>query len=63
MVGKHGDRTAVISRAQGQRLTYNELNVKSSALAKGLQQLGVKKGDRVGVSLGNNVEFAIVRCW
>jgi acyl-coenzyme A synthetase/AMP-(fatty) acid ligase len=28
-------------------------------LARGLQDIGVKKGDRVSVSLGNNIEFAI----
>ena len=34
----------------------------SNKLAKGLQNLGVKKGDRVAVSLGNNIEFATVSC-
>lgn len=63
IVSRFGDRNAVISRAQKQRLTYRELDAKSDALARGLQQLpggGVKKGDRVAVSLGNNVEFAVV---
>ncbi|KAI9743805.1 MAG: hypothetical protein M1818_002539 [Claussenomyces sp. TS43310] len=59
IVSQYGDRTAVISRAQGQRLSYDELNHKSSALARGLQQKGVKKGERVAVSLGNNIEYAL----
>jgi len=49
----------VISRHQGARLTYENLDTKSNALALGLSKLGVHKGDRVTVSLGNNVEFAI----
>ena len=47
-------------RHQSQRLTYAELDERSNALAHGFQNLGVKKGDRVAVSLGNNIEFAIV---
>ncbi|KAK4986076.1 hypothetical protein LTR50_005536 [Elasticomyces elasticus] len=35
-----------------------QLNTLSNALARGLQNVGVRKGDRVAVSLGNNVEFA-----
>ena len=51
----------VISRHQRIRLTYEDLDRRSTDLARGLLQRGVKKGDRVGVSLGNNVEYAIVR--
>lgn len=40
-------------------MTYGELDAKSNALARGLQSVGVNKGDRVSVSLGNNIEFAI----
>lgn len=58
VVSQHGDRTAVISRAQNRRSTYRELDENSNILARGLQSLGVKKGDRVCVSLGNNMEFA-----
>jgi acyl-coenzyme A synthetase/AMP-(fatty) acid ligase len=49
----------VITRHQRQSVTYDELDQKSNALARGLQGIGVKKGDRVAVSLGNNMEFAI----
>jgi non-ribosomal peptide synthetase component E (peptide arylation enzyme) len=41
-------------------LTYRELDEKSNALARGLEQIGVEKGERVAVSLGNNIEFAVV---
>ncbi|KAI8939175.1 hypothetical protein NX059_005007 [Plenodomus lindquistii] len=58
VVKQHGDRDAVISHHQRIRLTYDALDRDSNALARGLQKLGVKKGDRVAVSLGNNAEFA-----
>ena len=60
IVSKFGDRDAVVSRAQGARLTYRELDQRSSSIAKTLQELGVIKGDRVAVSLGNNLEFGAV---
>lgn len=52
IVARYGDRTAVISRHQGRRLTYKELDRESDVLAKSLQDLkgrGVKRGDRVCV--------------
>ncbi|OMP83894.1 putative acyl-CoA synthetase YngI, partial [Diplodia seriata] len=58
IVAKHGDRKAVISRHQQTQLTYDELDRASNALARGLQRLGVEKGDRVAVFLGNNIEHA-----
>lgn len=60
MVRQYGDRNAVISRHQGERLTYHELDLNSNVVAHGLQSLGVRKGDRVCVSLGNNLEFAVI---
>jgi acyl-CoA synthetase (AMP-forming)/AMP-acid ligase II len=44
----------IISHHQQKRLTYED----SNALAKGLRRLGVEKGERVAVSLGNNIEYA-----
>ncbi|RMZ69554.1 amp-binding enzyme [Pyrenophora seminiperda CCB06] len=58
IVRQYGDRDAVISHHQRIRLTYDALDRDSNKLARGLQKLGVKKGDRVAVSLGNNAEFA-----
>ncbi|ETI23258.1 hypothetical protein G647_05057 [Cladophialophora carrionii CBS 160.54] len=60
IVSAHGDRNAVISRHQNKRLTYHQLDLDSNVVARGLQSLGVKKGDRVCVSLGNNLEFATI---
>ncbi|WEW55930.1 hypothetical protein PRK78_001365 [Emydomyces testavorans] len=47
-------------RHQKQRLTYYDLDLKSNSLARGLESIGVKRGDRVAVSLGNGIEYAIV---
>ncbi|KXT09614.1 hypothetical protein AC579_7649 [Pseudocercospora musae] len=58
IVSQYGDRPAVSARHQQTTLTYDELDQRSNALARGLQSIGVKKGDRVSVSLGNNIEFA-----
>ena|SRR5947209_5719727 len=60
VVSRFGDRTAVVSSHQNIRLSYHDLQEKSTQLARGLASTGVKKGDRVAASLGNNVEFAIV---
>ncbi|EOA84683.1 uncharacterized protein SETTUDRAFT_20213 [Exserohilum turcica Et28A] len=60
VVNQFGDRDAVISHHQRIRLTYDALDRDSNRLARGLQKLGVKKNDRVAVSLGNNAEFATV---
>lgn len=54
---------SVISHHQRTRLTYDALDRDSNALAHGLARLGVKRGERVAVSLGNNVEFATVWHW
>ncbi|RAO68774.1 uncharacterized protein BHQ10_004786 [Talaromyces amestolkiae] len=58
IVRKFGDRTAVVARHQKGRFTYDELDRKSNALARGLQSISVQKGDRVAVMLGNSLEYA-----
>ncbi|KIW04484.1 uncharacterized protein PV09_04243 [Verruconis gallopava] len=59
IVSQHGDRPAVISRHQRRAMTYYQLDRDSNALARGLANVGVKKGDRCAVMLGNNIEYAI----
>ncbi|KAF3480087.1 short-chain-fatty-acid-CoA ligase [Arthroderma uncinatum] len=54
-----GVAESVISRHQNQRVTYEELDKRSNSLARGLAATGVRKGDRVAVSLGNGMEYAI----
>ncbi|KAJ5518256.1 hypothetical protein N7453_000678 [Penicillium expansum] len=59
VVAECGDRTAVISRHQNDRATYASLDARSNALARGLESVGVGKGERVGVMLGNSMEYAV----
>ncbi|KAJ5619306.1 hypothetical protein N7510_003290 [Penicillium lagena] len=59
IVAQCGDRTAVISKHQNDRVTYAALDFRSNALARGLESVGVRKGERVGVMLGNSMEFAV----
>ncbi|PSR78601.1 hypothetical protein PHLCEN_2v7348 [Hermanssonia centrifuga] len=40
---------------------FGEFNVNIKALARGLVGLGVKKGDRVGVIMGNNSAYAMLQ--
>jgi acyl-CoA synthetase (AMP-forming)/AMP-acid ligase II len=54
---------AISSQHQNESITYSELEARSKALAAGLYSLGVRRGDRVAVLLGNRLEYAIVsRC-
>jgi len=41
------------------RLTYNELNQQSNALAVSLQKMGIEKGDRVSIYMSSCPEFFI----
>ncbi|CRG87648.1 hypothetical protein PISL3812_04668 [Talaromyces islandicus] len=59
VVQRFGDRTAVVSRHQNDRLTYDTLDRMSSSLARGLMSIGVQKGDRVAIMLGNSIEYAV----
>ena len=52
-----GDAEAVVG--EGTRLTFNELDARSRALARRLLGRGVAKGTHVGVSFGNNPDFLV----
>ena len=67
IVNLHGDRPAVIAqsptsnpstRAAQVTLSYYELDLLSNRLAHSLRSLGVSKGSRVAISLGNCAEYA-----
>jgi fatty-acyl-CoA synthase len=61
MVGRFGDREALVSCAQDLRYTYAELDEAVNELAQGLLAVGVAKGDRVGIWAPNCVEWTIVQ--
>jgi len=52
---KYPDKHSVIGL--GKRLTYRELYERSNSLARGLRDLGLRKGDIVGVLLYNCCEY------
>ncbi|KAI0850864.1 acetyl-CoA synthetase-like protein [Daldinia vernicosa] len=52
--------TLTSSRPETTTLTYEDLDAQSNILAHSLRSLGVKKGDRVAVSLGNVAEHAVL---
>lgn len=56
-VGAFGDRPAM--SFQGRRWTYSQLGNLVDRAAAGLQRLGVRKGDRVGLCLPNTPYFAV----
>lgn len=55
---KYPDRAATIFK--GAVITYKELNVLSDQVAAALVDMGVKKGDRVGIFMPNSPQFVIV---
>src|SRR5919206_1759641 len=61
VVAAHGDRPALVSRHQGIRWTYAELDAQVDRCARALTAAGVRKGDRVGIWSPNNAEWVVVQ--
>ncbi len=57
-VARRSDGLALI--CGNERVTYAELDARVGEAAGGLRALGVEKGDRVAIVLGNSVEFVVV---
>ena len=55
------DHEALVSRHQGQRYTYAQLNDTVDVVARGLLDLGVEVGDRVGIWSPNCSEWVFVQ--
>src|ERR671931_655021 len=55
----HPDRVAVRTKDDEVSLTWSELRDRVDALARGLHELGVRRGDRVALMLSNRPEFHI----
>jgi fatty-acyl-CoA synthase len=59
--GRWGDRDALVSRHQGIRLTYAELDRTVDRAARGLLAGGIARGDRVGIWAPNCAEWVITQ--
>lgn len=57
----HSGRDALVDRASGRRWTYAELAAEVDAVALGLDDLGVGKGERVGIWAPNLPEWTITQ--
>ena len=55
------DHLALISRRQQIRLTYRQLQEQVNQCAKGLMQLGLQKGQRIGIWAPNRAEWTITQ--
>ena len=58
-VEDHPDRVAVRTKDDEISLTWSELRDRVDALARGLHELGVRRGDTVALMLANRPEFHI----
>src|SRR5579872_1584737 len=56
-----GDREALVDRPAARRWTYAELAADVDALALGLLEMGIEKGDRVGIWAPNCAEWTLTQ--
>lgn len=61
VVRRHGEREAVVSLAQGTRMTYTALDAAVQSTARALLALGVQAGDRVALWSTDNAEWVVVQ--
>lgn len=54
---KNHERVALVSRWQGERLTYQELHSSCQLIARRLLAIGVRPKDHVVVLAGNSIEY------
>jgi fatty-acyl-CoA synthase len=60
-VARFPDGLALVSRAQGVRLTWRELADRTEVVALGLLGIGIEKGDRVGIWSPTCVEWTLLQ--
>jgi len=58
---RFGDRAALVDRPASRRWTYKELAADVDALALGLLEMGIEKGDRVGIWAPNCAEWTLTQ--
>jgi len=60
-VARHGERPAVLFREQGVRWTWREFAAVVDELAAGLLDLGLQRGDRLGIWSPNRAEWLVTQ--
>src|ERR1700733_7934828 len=60
-VARYPDRLALVDVPTGLRLSYAELDAEVNALAVGLLEAGIEKGDRVGIWAPNCAEWTLTQ--
>ncbi len=61
IVGRHGDRAALVDCPSGRRWSYAQLRADVDSLAQGLLAAGIGKGDRVGIWAPNCPEWLLTQ--
>ena len=61
MAQRQGSRDALVSRHQGLRYSYDQLHAATRQLASALLNLGLIKGDRIGIWSHNNAEWVLMQ--
>ncbi len=61
IVGRFGDRPALIAPSQGVRWNWRELAAQADDVAAGLLALGLQPGDRIGIWSPNNAEWVLTQ--
>jgi fatty-acyl-CoA synthase len=61
MVSQQPDHEALVSRHEGQRFTYRELQTAANRLASALLKAGLQPGDRVGIWSHNNAPWILMQ--
>ena len=61
IAAEHGGAEALVSRHQGLRYSYAELNDAVDVTARGLLALGIAAGDRVGIWAPNCAEWVLIQ--
>ena len=61
MVARQPDHPALVSKHQGLRYSYSELQTASNRLASALLDLGLVSGDRIGIWSHNNAQWVLMQ--
>ena len=61
MVARQPDHPALVSKHQGLRYSYRELQAASNQLASALLDLGLVPGDRIGIWSHNNAQWVLMQ--